>query len=554
MLWRKRQVRDFERGQSASTSTALAMHLRLVETMERRRLLSGNMLVFTIPPTSTDAGAQIDAPTGVQVTVESGSGQTVTNDSDSVTLALGSNAGAATLGGTLTVSAVNGVATFQSVSISVPANGYSLTATDTSNSTVSSAVSPVFNVNARAVFSSLSSLASGPNGVNPQGDLIIDGNGDIFGTTSSGGLYGDGTVYELSGPNHTTLTTLVSFSGTTGPAPGSEPVAGLTLDASGNLHGTTSGGGASNNGTVFELSGADHAQFTSLVSFTGDAGNYPGNHPSGSVTLVGADLYGTTYYGGSAGSGTIFELSGPNYGTFTSLISFTISQPYPEYPIGYPSGTLTADSNGNLYGTASASTYPTDGGIFELSGTTHTDLTVLATFTGTSGSEPGDRPTGKLIIDGNGNLYGTTSEGGASNYGTVFELSGQSHTTFTSLVSFTGSSGSYLGDLPECGLTFDSEGDLFGTTGSGGASWDGTVFELSGPNHTTFESLDSFPALASDGGSPEGALAIDSNGNLYGAAYTGGAYDGGAIFTIPASNRYDATTLFELVSPNGNTP
>jgi len=130
---------------------------------------------------------------------------------------------------------------------------------------------------------------------------------------------------------------------------------------------------------------------------------------------------------------------------------------------------MIADSSGNLYGTTSGGGANSDGTVFEVAAGTHT-LSTLVTFNGTNGEEP----YASLIADANGNLYGTTSGGGANSGGTVFEIAAGTHTLST-LTSFNGTNG----QQPYASLIADASGNLYGTTNTGGANDDGTVFELS---------------------------------------------------------------------------
>jgi uncharacterized repeat protein (TIGR03803 family) len=393
-----------------------------------------------------------------------------------------------------------------------------------------------------ANFTSLQSLTPGPAGYEPYSGLVRDSSGNLYGTTLSGGMYGDGTIFELSGANNAVYTTLVSFTGNSGSYLGAQPEASLILDSSGNLYGTTSRGGTSSDGTIFELA-ANHITFSTLVSLTGNSGSYLGANPYASLALDSSgNLYGTTASGGTSYDGTIFELAS-NHITFTSLASFTGNSG--SYPGDEPWAGLTFDSSGNLYGTTEYGGTSGDGTIFELAAN-HTSFASLVSFTGSSGSYLGSQPQGGLILDSSGNLYGTTSSTGwGSGYGTIFELA-VNHTTFTSLVSFTGSSGSHLGSQPQAGLILDSSGNLYGTTSyTGSGSGYGTVFELAG-NHTKFTSLISFTGNSGmyPGGVPYAGLALDSSGNLYGTTSNYGEFGSGTAFIVPAPGYSSVTTLF----------
>lgn len=278
------------------------------------------------------------------------------------------------------------------------------------------------------------------------GGVVRDAAGNLFGTTASGGTNGFGTVFELTASGKWKL--LYSFLGF--PSDGENPEAGLVRDPAGNFYGTTAGGGAGFQGTVFKLD--KNLAETVLWSFTGGSdGTYP---VAGLVRDPAGNLYGTTEEGGSDG-GSVFEL-GTN-GVLTAL------------GIGGSVAGLVRDPAGNIYGSNFAGTYR-DGSIFEIdsSGT----VTTLYSFN--SASEGGYLPLAALVRDGQGNLYGTTAYGGTAGAGTVFKL--EPNGTETELYSFAGypTDGAY----PEAVLTLDAEGNLYGTTASGGSADDGTVFKL----------------------------------------------------------------------------
>jgi uncharacterized repeat protein (TIGR03803 family) len=198
------------------------------------------------------------------------------------------------------------------------------------------------------------------------------------------------------------------------------------------------------------------------------------------------------------------------------------------FNIGYgenPQAGLIADANGNLYGTASVDgVYDNgsligDGTIFKVAARTHA-LTTPVTFTGANGVGP----SGSLIADANGNLYGTTAGGGTNSVGTVFELNPNTD-ALTTLFSFNGTNG----DGPLAALVFGPDGNLYGTTSLGGADGDGTIFELN-PNTDALTTLLSFNGT--NGENPGDALIFDANGNLYGTTEQGGADGFGEVFEL----------------------
>lgn len=351
--------------------------------------------------------------------------------------------------------------------------------------------------------------------------LIADSSGNFYGVTQYGGSNADGTVFELSPGTGGTWTETILHSFGSG-SDGSQPVGGLIRDASGNLYGTTSGGGSASLGAVVELtpSGSTWTE-TVLYSFTSVS---DGVSPSSSLTMDGSgNLYGTTEFGGNTsgdcsptGCGTVFKLApgGGGSWTKTTLHEFDAIDDGSE-----PLAGVILDSSGNLYGTTSAAGGRNDHGtVFKLS--TSGTLTTLYVF---SGGSDGRGPAANLIRDSYGNLYGTTLGGGSHLYGTVFQLSLSGGVWNESvLYSFAGSGD----DTPAAGLVFDGSGNLYGTT-TGEATGGGTVFKLTpGPSGWTESVLHTFPGggiTSTDGRQPESTLIFDGSGNLYGTTFEGGA-------------------------------
>jgi uncharacterized repeat protein (TIGR03803 family) len=345
------------------------------------------------------------------------------------------------------------------------------------------------------------------------GELAVDANGDIFGTTERGGSDHEGTVFEIKAGT-STATTLYDFTNTS--TDGGDPT-GLTIDAQGDLFGATETGGADGTGTVFEIKAGTTTPST-FYSFTG-AGT-DGGDPKGGLTLdANGDLFGTTLGGGSSGDGTVFEIKAGTT-TATTLYSFTDAGT----DGAAPEARLTLDAKGDMFGTTESGGSDNDGTVFEIKAGTTTAITLYSfTDTGTDGAYP----EAGLTIDANGDLFGTTSLGGSNNDGTVFEIKAGT-TTATTLFSFDGIDGAY----PEAGLTIDANGDLFGTTESGGSNDEGTVFEIKAGT-TTPTTLYSFNGT--DGAHPLAGLTTDASGDLFGTTSTGGYYDEGAVFEITDS-------------------
>jgi len=255
----------------------------------------------------------------------------------------------------------------------------------------------------------LHSFASNPDGADPYGTLVGDGEGNGYGTTRFGGAAGGyGTVFKLG--RNGAFSLLHSFSGT---PDGEDPEAGLIIDRAGNLSGTTVyGGNAGGFGAVFSCS--KDGTLTLLHSF---AGTPDGENPyAGLATDSAGNGYGTTKYGGTAGGyGTVFKID--RFGNFSLLHSFAGD------PDGVnPMGPVVVDARGNIYGTTYYGGVNGYGSVFRIDSTGN--FTILHSF---NSSPDGAYPTGALILDSAGNLYGTASQGGDENCGffgcgTVFKI------------------------------------------------------------------------------------------------------------------------------------
>jgi uncharacterized repeat protein (TIGR03803 family) len=258
------------------------------------------------------------------------------------------------------------------------------------------------------------------DGLSPAGSLVFDPAGDLYGATIGGGTYGHGTVFQLSSTSFGSWaeTLLYSFSGTDG----SVPAAGVVVDSSGNLYGTTQQGGAYNYGTVFELLPASGGVWSIKIlhSFDQSAKTRDGWGPlAGLVRDSSGNLYGTTEFGGDHGAGTVFEVSPQSDGTWSEQVIHSCGVSRKDGTNSFAS--LILDSAGNLYGTTEYGGNKLFGTVFKLSpSSTGWTEQILYNFSYLSTS--GYNPNGSLIFDASGNLYSTTYYGGARNVGTVFEL------------------------------------------------------------------------------------------------------------------------------------
>jgi uncharacterized repeat protein (TIGR03803 family) len=349
---------------------------------------------------------------------------------------------------------------------------------------------------------------------------------------------------------------LYDFGGSDGMEPYSVPV----LDAQGNFFGTTMLGGANNAGIVFELSPTQNGQWfeTILHEFTGGS---DGENPSaGLVFDHKGDLFGTAGYGGANGSGVVFELSPQGSGwTYSVLYSFGA---YPQSGDGFgPNSPVVFDKKGNLYGITNegggSGCFEGCGTVFELSPNGSGGWTEQLIHRFSPDGTDGELPTGGVSFDVNGDLYGTTQNGGAAGSGVLYQLKYSSTTQDWSeqiVHQFIG--GSNDGSFPiNVILIADHEGDLYGTTDGGGANGFGTVFEATFSRQTGWNTtiLYSFKETYSgDGNSPHAGVAMDKDGNLYGTTSEGGAYDYyGTVFRLSKSNNW-AETILHSFSGSGD--
>src|ERR1700691_1467618 len=353
----------------------------------------------------------------------------------------------------------------------------------------------------------LYTFTGGADGNGPEGGVIRDSAGNLYGTTSSG-VVGNGTVYEVSAAGAESV--LYSFPG---PEDGVYPnYAGVILGSAGNLFGVTTYGGIPNQGVVYKVDVA--GQETVLYTFTGGA---DGGHPWGDLVQDSSgNLYGTTNAGGAAGAGVVYKLA-PN-GSLTVLHSFAGGTDGAN-----PEAGVVIDSSGNLYGTTYAGGLSNVGVVYKLDAAGNE--TILYSFMG--GSD-GANPTAGVTLDSSGNLYGTTYSGGTpGNAGTVYKVDATGHETV--LYSFTGAAD---GGSPAGGVVFDAAGNLYGTTESSGIG--GVVFKLDPAGHETV--LHTF-GRHGDGQNPLAGVVLDAAGNLYGTTFQGGPAYHGIVFELdPAGN------------------
>jgi uncharacterized repeat protein (TIGR03803 family) len=307
----------------------------------------------------------------------------------------------------------------------------------------------------------LHNFTGNPDGAHPIFGMVFDSAGNLYGTTSNGGAGFAGDVFELSpnGNGGRDYSALYSF---TDCNIACYPQGPLTVDEAGNLYGAAQAGGPNNNGTIFKLSKVDGIwSLTALYSF-GPYNSGDGSGPNGVVYFRGA-LYGTTSYGGKRNGGTVFSVTPNSDGGWSEAVLHSFAEN--DVDGNNPMGGVTLGARGNIYGTTSEGGPNQAGTVFELAQTQEGiwKERILHSFNVADGDMPW---YGSLIFGRDGNLYGTTSGGGSGNYGTVFELirSGDSWTENV-LHNFSGGED---GAGPNAGVVMDSQGRLYGTTVEGG--------------------------------------------------------------------------------------
>jgi len=366
------------------------------------------------------------------------------------------------------------------------------------------------------------------NGTAPYAGLVQGSDGNFYGTTVEGGtspdcgvdivtglIYGCGTVYRITPTG--VLTTLANFNASTG----SYPWAGVVQGSDGNFYGTTVGGGTFDRGTVFRMT--PDGTITTLVNFTSSTGSYPYG------TLIQAsdgNFYGTTSYGPTFnGTGTVFRMT-PE-GTLSTLIEFTATTG------GTPAGPLVQGTDGSLYGNTGSGGKFDYGTVFRIKINKYgkSEFTTLVNFKGGNGAAP----NGGMVEGPDGNFYGTTFAGGSSTNcrdrcGTVFRMTPAGQ--LTTLINFNVRNGG----KPRAGLFLGGDGNLYGTTSTGGNSSScsngcGTVFKITPSG--TFTTQFAFDYYT-NGGFLTAPVVQGSDGALYGTTYSGGTFQGGTVFRLMA--------------------
>jgi uncharacterized repeat protein (TIGR03803 family) len=399
-------------------------------------------------------------------------------------------------------------------------------------------------INCTPTFTTLYSF-NNTDGRNPYAGLVQAANGDLYGTTWAGNHDGNdysGTVFQMTPGG--TPTALYYFCSETNCADGQLPYAGVIQGADGDFYGTTQAGGRNVScdgytgcGTIFKINSS--GTLTTLYTFCSTNPCTDGTDPYASL-VQGSDgnFYGTTEGGGfGLGAGTIFRIT-PS-GTFTTLYQFCTKANCPDG--SSPWAGLVQGTDGNFYGTTFYGGTSNSGTVFKItpSGT----LTTLYSFTGTDGA----LPEAGLVQGGDGNFYGTTSAGGnfahcpgATGCGTVFQITPSG--SLKTLYSFCSQTGCPDGHVPTAALVQGSDGNFYGTTEMGGQNGTcpkggacGTVFQITptGTLTTLYSFCSQGGISCTDGANPYAALIQDpTNGNFYGTTYAGGASNDGTVFSL----------------------
>ena len=402
---------------------------------------------------------------------------------------------------------------------------------------------------------------SSGDGAHPYAGLLIDAAGNLYGTTFNGGTSGRGTVFELVNTGAYTEQVLYSFGGGTD---GANPYAGLVMDSSGNLYGTTAGGAVSTNcpavspgvgpppapsltgcGTVFKLAPGSAGLWTETIlhSFTGEPDG--ANPCAGLLMDASGNLYGTTMFGGQGGpsgigQGTAFKLDSSGNETILRDFGGLAERPAQTFDGVYPYAGLVMDAMGNLYGATSVTgpilnTPGGPGSVFELTPSSNGTYleTILYSFGSTGGDQGTSGPHGTLVLDASGNLYGTTSGLPGLPFGTVFKLAPSAFPAFWTETTLQGFGGTAQGDgaSPYAGLLMDASGNLYGTTSVGGTAGDGTVFKITSNNTqgattitlasssnpaTAGNSVNLMATVTSSSGTPTGTVTFSNGSTVLG--------------------------------------
>ena len=368
------------------------------------------------------------------------------------------------------------------------------------------------------------SFAGGVDGEYTDTELVMDGVGNLYGTSVQGGAFNSGTVFSVTPAGVHTV--LYSF---TGGKDGGEPYKGVTLGPDGNLYGTAVAGGAGSCdggcGVVFKLTNADGAWTQSVIhTFTGgDDGSGPGSPVAFDAR---GNIYGTTPTGGEDGMGVVYQLRPKVAGGWVLQVIHAFSGGADG--AGGSAGKLLIDAEGDLFGVCTAGGANGFGTAYEIS--PRQGQWEFATLYAFQDQPDGALPYGGLVADKTGNLYGTTYYAGANDQGTVYRLSRSNGTwTETVLYSFKGGTD---GAAPISSLVADASGNFYGTTSAGGSGCGcGVIFKMTRTASGKWVEgvVYRFPGAPAPGTAYNG-LVRDAAGDFFGATVNGGGGNNGALY------------------------
>src|SRR5882672_1133297 len=372
---------------------------------------------------------------------------------------------------------------------------------------------------------------NGIDGTYPVANLILDASGNLYGTTPTGGAYGSGVAFELLPKTGGGWTEKILHNFNNVLTDGAQPYGPLVFDATGNLYGTTLGGGSYAFGTIFELAPRAGGAwgFRILHSFNGSNGDANGSF-AGLVFAASGNLYGTGVSGGTHNLGAVFELARTAGGGWAERVLYSFNSNGSD---GFdPYAGLTIDATGNLYGVTVYGGAFGNGAAFELShGPAGWTETILHSFS--NGAGDGGNPYANLVFNTAGDLFGCTLGGGTFSNGTVFELTPQGGGSWNESIVHNFDNIGGDGYYSQAALVSNG-GNLYGTTYAGGTRGVGTVFELSPASGGgwTENILLNFSNRGVNPNKPLAGMVADASGNLYGVTKYGGAYGFGAVFKI----------------------
>ncbi len=400
-------------------------------------------------------------------------------------------------------------------------NFYGITCTGGSNG-----VGTIFKLTPAGVYSVIHNMVSVTEGGTSYASLTEGKDGNLYGTTYSGGTYGFGTIFKVTTSG--TLTVLRHLNST---ADGTYPQSDLIQAKDGNFYGTCYGGGQYGNGTIFKISSGGNYSVVKNFS-VGVDGGYP---YAGLMQNTDGNFYGITRAGGAKSGGTIYKLT--TAGVYTVIHNIDYANEGTT-----SSSVLVKGADGSLYAMTSLGGVFNYGIIFKT--TTAGAFTKIADF---NGATLGNAPYSSFIKGNDSAYYCTTTAGGAYNYGTIVKICGGKATVLHSFNKSTD------GGMPQGDLLLASNGNFYGMTSNGGANGLGTIFKITpGGSFTVIHNFNG----TTDGSNPHGGLIQAKDGNLYGMTTAGGANNAGTIFKISLSGTFKLIKSFVFATdggaPNGN--